>query len=58
VRNSTALFIGAFLLVCAGASAAVAASEPAETARINAWFDAKYEEQLDLSPMARAMRGK
>lgn len=45
-----ALFIGASLLACAGASA--------DTASINAWFDAKYEEQLDLSPMARAYAGE
>ncbi|HET6565563.1 MAG TPA: DUF885 domain-containing protein, partial [Xanthomonadales bacterium] len=29
----------------------------AETARINAWFDAKYEEKLDFSPMARSYQG-
>jgi len=29
----------------------------AETARINAWFDAKYEEELDFSPMARSYMG-
>ena len=70
MHNSTALVIGAWLLVCAG-SAAVAANGPttvavapaaqdaaAETARINAWFDGKYEEQLDLSPMTRAYAGE
>jgi len=51
MRIPRALFIGASLLLCAGASAA-------ETADINAWFDAKYEEQLDLSPMARAYAGE
>ncbi|WP_129777739.1 DUF885 family protein [Peristeroidobacter soli] len=50
---SKAWFIGASLLAFASASAA-----QEETARINAWFDAKYEEQLDLSPMARAYAGE
>ena len=31
---------------------------PTEAARINAWFDVKYEEQLDLSPMARGYAGE
>ncbi len=30
-----------------------AAQAEAETARINAWFDAKYEEELGFSPMTR-----
>jgi uncharacterized protein (DUF885 family) len=47
---SKALFIGASLLAWLGASA--------DTASINAWLDAKYEEQLDLSPMARAYAGE
>lgn len=69
MRISKALFIGASLLACAGTSVAVSPNKPAtkavasaaqdaETARINAWFDAKYEEQLDLSPMARAYAGE
>jgi uncharacterized protein (DUF885 family) len=56
MRSSTASFIGTWLLVLAGAS--VAASAADETARINAWLDAKYEEQLDLSPMARSYAGE
>lgn len=32
-------------------------SATAETARINAWFDVKYEEQLGLSPIARSYQG-
>lgn len=70
MRISKALFIGASLLAWAGAGVAVAANRStadavapaaqnptAQTARINAWFDAKYEEQLDLSPIARAYAG-
>lgn len=53
---SKALFIGLSLLAVAAAPAAQDAAT--ETARINAWFDAKYEEQLDLSPMARAYAGE
>ena len=37
------------------AAAAQDATDP--LARVNAWFDAKYEEQLDLSPMARGFAG-
>jgi uncharacterized protein (DUF885 family) len=37
-------------------SAAADAADP--LARINAWFDQKYEEQLDLSPMARGYAGE
>ena len=29
-----------------------------ETARFNAWLDAKYEEQLDFSPMSRGYAGR
>src|SRR5262249_29011463 len=59
MRISTAWFIGVSFLACATASAAVSASEPAaETARINEWLNAKYEEQLDLSPMARSYAGE
>lgn len=43
------------LLMSAGAGAQDAS---AETDRINAWFDAKYEEQLDLSPIARGYAGE
>jgi uncharacterized protein (DUF885 family) len=53
---SKALFIAASLLACAGAPAVQDAA--AETARINAWFDSKYEEQLDQSPMTRAYAGE
>jgi uncharacterized protein (DUF885 family) len=48
--------MGVLLLACAGASAAQDAA--AETARINAWFDTKYEEQMDQSPMSRAYMGE
>jgi uncharacterized protein (DUF885 family) len=58
MRTLTALFIGALLLGCSAASVAAAAGQPPETARINAWFDAKYEEQLDLSPITRAYAGE
>jgi uncharacterized protein (DUF885 family) len=54
--------IGALLVAGAtGASAGAAAQASQtsdETARINAWFDAKYEEQLDFSPIARAYLGE
>ena len=63
MRSSTASFIGTWLLVLAGASVAASAADERgrfgrETARINAWLDAKYEEQLDLSPMARSYAGE
>ncbi len=29
-----------------------------ETARLNAWFDARYEEQLDFSPIQKTMLGR
>src|SRR6187549_2364952 len=68
MRISKALFIGASLLALASSGLAVSANRPAtvpiapaaqdETARINAWFDAKYEEQLDLSPMTRGYAGE
>lgn len=56
MRILKALFIGVSLLAYAGAPAAQNAA--AETARINAWFDAKYEEQLDLSPITRGYAGE
>jgi uncharacterized protein (DUF885 family) len=57
MRTATAWFFCALLLACSGASVAASADETAQTARINAWLDAKYEEQLDLSPMARSYAG-
>jgi uncharacterized protein (DUF885 family) len=50
MRTSKVLLIGASLLAWAVASA--------DTPNINVWLDAKYEEQLDLSPMARAYAGE
>ena len=38
-------------------SAVSSAMQTAETARINAWFDAKYEEELNFSPMTRSYMG-
>ncbi|WP_447761524.1 DUF885 domain-containing protein [Sphingopyxis panaciterrae] len=38
-------------------STAAAPATDAETARLNAWFDAKYEEELAFSPMARGYQG-
>jgi uncharacterized protein (DUF885 family) len=59
MRTSTALFIAASLLTVAGLIAPASAQDAAaETARINAWLDAKYEEQLDLSPIARSYAGE
>jgi uncharacterized protein (DUF885 family) len=68
MRISKAFLIGASLLTYAGANVAVAASEPAavsqtaqaaaaEIARINEWFDQKYEEELDFSPITRSYAG-
>ena len=43
----------------ASAAASASAEEiAAETARLNAWFDAKYEEQLQFSPIQLAMLGR
>lgn len=41
----------------AATDAAVPANER-ETARLNAWLDAKYEEQLSFSPMSRGYAGQ
>jgi uncharacterized protein (DUF885 family) len=73
VTRLASVFIGIALLAGCGeqeapipdtqAQPAVAVAEPTanrvaeETARINAWFDAKYEEKLDRSPMARSYLG-
>ncbi len=35
----------------------VAGAEVAETARLNAWLDAKYDEELGFSPIARSFQG-
>lgn len=41
------------------ATASPAAEETAaETERLNAWFDARYEEELDFSPIARTFLGE
>ncbi|MFC4311952.1 DUF885 domain-containing protein [Steroidobacter flavus] len=63
MRISKALFVGGLLLACMGSNVAISAEElsardaAAEIGRINAWFDAKYEEQLALSPIARTYAG-
>ncbi|HKS57567.1 MAG TPA: DUF885 domain-containing protein [Steroidobacteraceae bacterium] len=59
MRTSIASFIGASLLTCASLVAPASAQDAAaETTRINSWLDAKYEEQLDLSPIARSYAGE
>ncbi|MDN5781640.1 MAG: DUF885 domain-containing protein [Luteimonas sp.] len=40
------------------ASAAIANDQQAETARLNAWFDKKYEEQLQFSPTQLTFLGR
>jgi uncharacterized protein (DUF885 family) len=42
----------------AGTAPATAGQIQAETARLNAWFDAKYEEQLQFSPIQLSMQGR
>jgi len=44
--------------VGAAADTAAAAAVAAETARINAWFDARFEENLDFSPMQKTSLGR
>lgn len=66
IRKLTiALLAGAALAGCgekghapAEATAASAEDIAAESARLNAWFDAKYEEQLDFSPIRRTFLGE
>lgn len=70
MRLMIALLMGTTALVACGqqgapksetaAEAAVAPSAEevaAETARLNEWFDAKFEEQLDFSPISRTFLG-
>jgi uncharacterized protein (DUF885 family) len=52
--------IGALAISGTGVIASSAEAQDgvaAEDARINAWFDAKFEEQLDFSPMGRSYMG-
>jgi uncharacterized protein (DUF885 family) len=44
--------------LAAAPKASTASSAAAETARLNAWFDAREEEALDFSPMARTSLGE
>ena len=70
MRLMIALLLGTTALVACGqqgapknetaAEAVIAPSAEemaAETARLNEWFDAKYEEQLDFSPISRTFLG-
>ncbi|HNR77848.1 MAG TPA: DUF885 family protein [Parvularculaceae bacterium] len=68
LRHLTAALLTATALVACGkkdappapaeATAASAEDIAAESARLNAWFDAKYEEQLDFSPIRRTFLGE
>jgi uncharacterized protein (DUF885 family) len=40
------------------ASATTAPQAERETARLNEWFDARYEEQLDFSPLSKTQLGR
>jgi uncharacterized protein (DUF885 family) len=53
VRANTFAFIITVL-----ALPAVAAAQQSETDRLNAWFEQKYEEQLDFSPMEKTSLGR
>jgi hypothetical protein len=44
--------------VGAPATAAVQSADTSEDARLNAWFERKYEEQLQFSPMQMTMLGR
>lgn len=39
-------------------AAAASADQQSETARLNAWFDAQYEEQLQFSPIQLTFLGR
>lgn len=62
-RFATALAMMALLAACqsqdsATAPADTAASPDSETARLNAWLDERYEEQLQFSPMDLTILGR
>jgi len=38
--------------------AAIAAAQAEQSAKLNAWFDAKYEEQLQFSPIGLTFQGR
>ncbi|NWG92364.1 MAG: DUF885 family protein, partial [Parvularculaceae bacterium] len=67
-RHLTLVLFAAVSLAACGkketAAPAVQASAPsaveiaAESDRVNQWFDAKYEEQLDFSPIQRTFLGE
>jgi uncharacterized protein (DUF885 family) len=50
--------IVALLALACTASIAGAQAQPSETERLNAWFEQKYEEQLDFSPMQKTTLGR
>jgi uncharacterized protein (DUF885 family) len=67
VPRKKLLYLAAATLLLAGVQAVPARSAPAqiavapaadtETARLNSWFNAKYEEELAFSPIARGYQG-
>ena len=45
------------LAACDVPSEPTAAPQPSESERLNAWFDAKFQEELDLSPLRKTFLG-
>ena len=67
MRIVHALLLGSLLVVgCERNDSAAPVTPPAptaeqvdrETARLNEWFDARYEEQLDFSPLTKTRLGR
>jgi uncharacterized protein (DUF885 family) len=59
MRTRSILLLGLLVLAgCGGESADRAARIEQETARLNEWFDARYEEQLDFSPIQKTILGR
>ena len=67
VRTKTLLYLATATLLLGGLQGVPARAQPAqsasvpaadaETARINSWFNAKYEEELAFSPIMRGYQG-
>jgi len=57
-RLTVAMATAFVLLAGQGLPARQPATQPDDTARINAWFEAKYEEQLAFSPIQQTFLGR
>ena len=58
MRKPAIAVLGPALVAGCGTGAPTAAQVERETARLDEWFEARFEEQLDFSPIQKTLLGR